>query len=193
MSSQLDRLLEPFRKMVTAVLSDKNIDYLATYPCKVILQHGTAAGNDVTLDVEAERAGLALPQRLPVKFGTPATTADFANGMRVYVAFENGDPSAPYVCGYDPVVAGAVGTVMFGGTKGVARVDDPVNAGVLTIAAAPTAPPGGTILTFTYTPPGGSPQVTILTFAAAIGVLTSGGTASITGKISSGSTKLKVG
>lgn len=73
-------------------------------------------------------------------------------------------------------------------TKGVARVDDSTANGSLVITAV------GPLLTVTYTPPGGTPQVTTISFVSASPVaitVATGGTTSLAGKIDSASSKVK--
>lgn len=71
---------------------------------------------------------------------------------------------------------------------GVARQTDPVACGTMAIAAAPTvlpAPPG-VILTVTYTPPVGPPQVSAVTLTGAL-TGAGGGALTVAGKITGGS------
>lgn len=67
-------------------------------------------------------------------------------------------------------VTAAGGKVVLGeetATRGVARIDDATINGSLSIVAVPPVPPSTlAALVFTYTPPGGAPQVQTVTFAA---------------------------
>lgn len=86
---------------------------------------------------------------------------------------------------------GGAGSIQLGSganAKGAARIDDTVTAG--TFAATLV----GSELTFTYTPPGGAPQISTITLACAVagavGTITgvkAGADAAIVGKINSGS------
>jgi hypothetical protein len=82
--------------------------------------------------------------------------------------------------------------------KAAARVDDTTADGVLVFTVVPVppapAPPVSLNLVITYTPPGGIPQITTISFlAAALPTLTVGGTITLAGKIDSGSAKVEVG
>lgn len=80
-----------------------------------------------------------------------------------------------------------------GATKAAARADDPVEPGSVSFAVAPAPSPPGVVLTFTYTPPGGTPQVVAITLAGLItGAVTPSPTFTLGGKIGQGSTKVQI-
>jgi hypothetical protein len=71
-------------------------------------------------------------------------------------------------------------------TKAVARKDDPVGAGALSLTCA--AGGGGVILSLSYTPPGGVPNVQTALITGALGAGVGGGVpASLQGTITAGS------
>lgn len=78
-----------------------------------------------------------------------------------------------------------------GATKGVARLDDTTANGAFSIVAAGTVPPAppGAILTFTYTPPSGVPQVATVALAVAT-VTPMSATFDLSGKVDSASEKV---
>lgn len=74
-----------------------------------------------------------------------------------------------------------------GATKAAARTDDPILPGTLAITAA------GTTITFTYTPPGGSPQVAAVTVSGAgVGVAGASPALTLGGKVGAGSSKVRI-
>jgi len=130
-----DRLLSPFQRLVD--FFTRRIDYLATYPCKVVTQP-----NPGLLDVQPEDSRLPGMQGVPCKFGIPGTTATFEAGARVYLTFEAGNPSAPIISGYDPLVAGVSGIAFFNGTLAIARATDAIDFSNFTVTA-PSGTTGG--------------------------------------------------
>lgn len=118
---------------------------------------------------------------IPIRSGLPGTSVKVSAGQRVRIFFEDGDRTKPVAALWDEGVA--VDEIKFaGGTKSIARVDDTVDCGKLTIIAAAGAAP------VVYTPPGGSP-VTCGTLAAT--GLTGNITINLSGKITSGNDRLK--
>lgn len=92
--------------------------------------------------------------------GIPTADLTLAPGDRVLLGFYNGDPRAPY----------AVATQRTSGTaKGVARVDDTVNAGTITASGGSGSP-----VLLQYTPPGGSPGTPSASIVLSGGRITSG-------------------
>lgn len=121
---------------------------------------------------------------------------DLADGeTRVWAA------GFPAVClrlfeGFIELKAGAAGVVKLAPdgsgwqNKNVARVDDTVNAGSLVITVGAFGP--GFSLVFTYTPPGGAPQVTTVNVAGLVtGAAIGAPTLSFGGQITSGSSSVK--
>jgi hypothetical protein len=74
--------------------------------------------------------------------------------------------------------------------KGAARQDDAVDIGALSFTAT------GNVLTVTYTPPGGSPQLRMLTFTnpspGSVVVVAAGANPGLAGKITGHSVKTKI-
>jgi hypothetical protein len=183
-----NRLVQPLADTITTLA--REFDYLGSYPARVQYQSGGA------VDVTPEAAWLPTLNGVPLKFGTPATTATFSRGARVYLRFENGSPAAPFIETYDPLVAGATGTVMYpdpATQENVARVNDTVGCGALAVTVAPAVPPPGVVITFTYTPQGGLPVVTAVTLT---GIVTGAATnvpLPLSGVIATGSPNMKLG
>jgi len=77
-------------------------------------------------------------------------------------------------------------------TKGVNRTHDPIEPGTLTFASASHTGDPGIVLTITYTPPGGTPQVTVITLLGLLtGEVTSGPTITLGGRTGEGSATVK--
>ncbi len=67
------------------------VDYYAWYPARVVKQNL----DDLTLDVQPDDARVPGMERVPIRFGTPQTTAKVQAGARVLVGFAGGDPRLP--------------------------------------------------------------------------------------------------
>jgi phage gp45-like len=76
-----------------------------------------------------------------------------------------------------------------GGTKSVARVDDTVNCGTLALTAATVGP--NVVVTLTYVPPSGPPQVSSFSLAIATLAATVPLTQSLAGVVTSGAARVK--
>lgn len=77
-------------------------------------------------------------------------------------------------------------------TKGVNRTHDPIEPGTITFATASHPGDPGVILTITYTPPGGAPQVSVITLLGLLtGAVTSGPTITLGGRTGEGSSTIK--
>lgn len=118
-------------------------------------------------------------------------------GSEILVQFADGDPVASAACvvGFSPADAGTLAipdrveldgdeVVFANGTRAVARVNDTVNAGVISLFGA------GTALTLTYTPPTGPSVVSVVNFSGSVG-LSGGGFGDVSGVISSGRDEVK--
>lgn len=88
-ASAPDRVWAAFERLVRRVFS--RIDYLATYPARVVGQN-----EDLTLELAPDDDRL-LPSysRVPIRCGVPGTTARVPAGARVLLGFAAGDPRKP--------------------------------------------------------------------------------------------------
>lgn len=124
----------------------RGVDYLAAYPCKVRVQR-----SDGTLDVEPDSQ--RIPPMTGVRYRGPCQGAKLsvAPNTRALLGFEGGDPRYPFISLWD----------MGDGDKSVARVDDQVDCGTLTL----TVTGGGAspaVLAGTYQSPlAGAPPLTV--------------------------------
>lgn len=101
-----------------------------------------------TLDLEADDPAIGGITAVPYRPGIVGCRLVIREGERIRIGFEGGDETKPFAIGLDNDP---------NASKGVARVSDPVDVGVMSIAAL--AHPSGAIasLTITFTPPGGAP------------------------------------
>jgi hypothetical protein len=116
--------------------------YRASYAATVKAQR-----DDGTLDLEADdpRLGTVL-LGVPFRVGIPGAKVTIPSGSRVRVGFEGADPRGIFAASLDQDRSA---------TRPVARKGDTGAGGTLAaVGAAPGAP-----IQFTYTPPGGDPQV----------------------------------
>jgi hypothetical protein len=109
------------------------------------------------------------------------------NPEDVTLVVEEGKNLRLHVLGAGNVVLSAEeGKIKLGGEdaeKGVARMDDTTDNGTFSISAV------GPILTFTYTPPGGAPQIKTITFDTA--PLVTGSDFTLSGVIDSSSDQVE--
>lgn len=131
----LDRLRLGIEAIVEALVRPR-IDYLALYPSTVISQDD-AGRLDLLPDSELVRGqGLS---GIPLRMGLPGFTATVEQGSRVLLGFEEGDPSKPYACLWEPTDGTDVAELCFdGGDEKVARTGD--SAGELYVDVVTTAP-----------------------------------------------------
>jgi hypothetical protein len=127
---------EAFRRAVQAVLADPVWDQ--SHGAEVIVQHA-----DGTIDVLVDDERIVQATKVPVRVGGPETRVVLEKGDRVSLVFQDGNPRRPVVCGVDLDPAAA---------RGVARFNDTVAVGTLTLAVA------SGVLSGAYTPPGGTPM-----------------------------------
>jgi hypothetical protein len=139
------------------------LDYLAFYEAAVVAQNG-----DGSLDVRGDDPRIGDIAHVPIRYGLPGVTVVTGKGARVLVGFEGGDPRRPIASFWD---GGGIKELRFGGVAAVARVGDPVTF------TLPTAP----------LPISGVCPAGVFT-----GTITAPPT-SVSGKISTGSAKVKAG
>lgn len=80
--------------------------YHATYPGRVASQSGNA------VDVVPEDPTLPELSDVPLRLGLPGVKAESLDGQRVRVAFDNGDPAAPYAATWDAGGTLKLGTLL---------------------------------------------------------------------------------
>lgn len=169
MADERDPLLAAFRRVVRHLTHQ--VAYGVRYAGRIVEQNAAS----LLVGVVTDSPDAGDQQGVPMRLGLPGFKAKVPAGTRCGLEFDDGDPTKPVVTTFDqgsPVTE----LVFADGTKGAARVDDSVGCGTLT----GVAPAGGGAVTFTWTPPGGGTPVT-------------GTSLAIVGKITGGSSKLKVG
>lgn len=163
--SSVDRLLESFTELVRRVM--RSVKLHVRFLGAVVSQAA-----DGSVGVKLDRGEVQGTDGVPIRVGLPGFTVKVPAGARAAVAFEEGDPTRPAVVGFD--AGGPVTEVAFdGGTKGLARVDDTTANGHLVIVGSP-------VTAITYFAPGTLPDP-----------VPPGTVIALTGKITSGSSKLK--
>ncbi len=128
-----------------------------------------AQDSDNTLQVVCDDETIGGLSRVPIWPGLPGVRVQVAQGARVTIAFHGGRRDRRY-CKSFATDAAMDEIRVDGGTKGVARVDDTVDLGTITATCA--AAPGPVL--FTYTPPGGMPQVPTETLHITEAMISSG-------------------
>lgn len=84
----IERTSRALRQIIKGLLAP--IDYYAMYPATVIKDHG-----DMRLDVEPDSEKLPQMTRLPLLGILPSCRVKVKKGARVFVGFENGEPTKP--------------------------------------------------------------------------------------------------
>lgn len=164
------RLLDAFSTLVRRIMQGAKLH--VRFLAAIVSQAA-----DGTVAVKFDRGEVAGTDGIPIRLGLPGFKVKVPAGARAAVAFEEGDPTRPAVVGFD--AGSSVTEVAFdGGTKGVARVDDSIDAGTLLVVISGT-PPAVTAITH-YAPGATLPAFAPPTFSIAL-----------TGKITSGNTKLR--
>ena len=127
MSLYFDRLKAAVLGMVKTALA--RVDYYALYPSRVVGQDGA----DFSLELIPDDTKVPGLSGVPIRLGLPNATVKVANGSRVLLGFEGGDPSRPVATLWDTSSCTELrlnGTtiVLNGGTAKVARVGDSISA-----------------------------------------------------------------
>jgi len=162
--------------------------FAALWPARVVSQTGATLEVVLQPDLQPEKRTMPQLTGVPLRGLGPGISVTVAAGARVLVGFEGADPRKPYALPFDTTV-GNVSQVKLGAnaTKGVARLNDTTANGSLVLSAALN------VLTVTYTPPGGTPQVTTVSLASSSPILITvpvGGTSTLSGKIDAASAKV---
>lgn len=180
MSAEDDRLWRVFRKLVERATA--RVRYLGRYVARVAEQ---ASSLEVGVTFDGDDLAGQVP--LPIRPGLPGWTCKVPAGTRCAVAFDEGDPRRPVVVGWESACP-VTELVFAGGTKGAARVDDPVDCGTISW----TSPSAG-VVAVSYAPPGGPPVLLFSLAGTSLAATPSSGSRALSGKISGGSLKLKIG
>jgi hypothetical protein len=152
MSAPLDAL----RAIIEGLVGSR-LDRLALYPARVVAQ----SADKLTLDLQPDDVRIPPCAGVPIRHGLPGVTVTVAAGERVLLGYAGGAPAQPYAALWE---AGSVTSVSLnGGTAKAARVGHATSDGTLAFQASSTGAPPVSTLTVTYTPPGGAPQVVVIT------------------------------
>lgn len=145
---------DDFEAAVRTVLPE--LPHLKSYGALVLKDNG-----DGTIDVRCDDADVGELQGVLLLADGPGTKLTVTPGTdRVRILFASAKPGAYYAIGFEQ---------NRDADKDLATVGSTVDCGTLTA----TAPPGGGPVTFTYTPPSGTPGAPGLTVQLQ-GVVTSG-------------------
>jgi len=115
-----------------------------------IVRARVVAVDGAAVDTDPETPGTPQLTGITPRYGLPGVLrAVCTAGARAVVAWAEGDPSQPFVLGWDP---GQLEELVFdvpGGAEPLGRTGDAVSCGTLVLS------PGGTVVG--YVPPGGTP------------------------------------
>jgi len=142
---------------------------------RLVTGKGVSQNADGSLQVQPDDANYPPTNPAPYRLGVPGMKVKVAPGAQCLISYENSDPGRPVVTAWGPATLQEL--VIAEGSMGAARVGDAVACGtlVLTVVA-----PG--VLSGTYTDPFG-----------VVTPITSGAPIVLKGKITSGSSIVKVG
>lgn len=176
-----DRAMTAIYRLVMRALSGR-LAYLGVYPGAVLGQSGQTV--DVICDDTATWPNGF--KGIPLRYGLPDTNLTVPNGARVLVAFDNWDPAKPYAALWDVATVTAMILANSGSPAAAARNGDSVDIGTFSVTG----------LIFNWVSPSGS-VVPLFTLVPGTGgaSLTPGPPVppELSGKISSGSSKVKIG
>lgn len=176
--------MNPIRKELSRNVSamTESARFFGHYRCTVLGQNA-----DKTVNVRVDSDAFEAPPSIPIRSSSPAWEITLLPGTKCNVAFEDGDPSKPYVCDFE---RGSIVSQTFdGGSSGVARIGDTGTGGTISWDAAATP---GAVKLF-YTPPGGAPSLLFVMSinAGALSAAPTTGTLPIETKNLTGSAKLR--
>lgn len=119
----MDRTLGAFKAIIQRFVGNwilgPRMDYLAKYPATAVTQNG-----DGTLEIQPDDSRLPSLSSVPIRYGVPGVEARIANGGRVRLEFDAGDPARPIVTVWES--ASVTALTFNGGSQGVARTADAV-------------------------------------------------------------------
>ncbi len=121
---RLDRLKEALVGVVESILvelAERQIDYRALYPAKVVMQ---AADGTLDLKPDDARLGPSLT-KVPIRTPAPDVVIKVQPGAYVLVGFEAGKPRAPYASLWQ---SGAIISMAIGGSTDAAALASKVDA-----------------------------------------------------------------
>jgi hypothetical protein len=116
MSDKLAASLEAFIRSVFG----HRLDYLASYPAKVVSQNA-----DGSLELVPDDGRLPTYSKVPIRYVVPGLTATVSAGARALLSFAGADPRKPIVTGFEAgsgslVTLNLVGTTLnLGATSGL--------------------------------------------------------------------------
>lgn len=180
----MSHALDALRRVVEGMVGPR-LDHLALYPCTVVAQRASGG-----LDLQPDSPRVPPCADVPIRHGLPGVTVTVPAGGRVLLGYAGGNPDLPYAALWEP---GTVTSVSLnGGTAKAARVGHATSDGVLAFSATTGPAPGTSTLTFTYTPPGGAPQVVAITGLVGAATITGPTSHSIAGTITEGADALRL-
>lgn len=97
--SDLDRIKEPFARLVRWVMRDAV--YQRLYPARVVGQ--APGGGRLDLLPDDERIRGVGTQGVPIRHGLPGVSVEVPVGARVMLGFEEGNPAKPYAALWEGV------------------------------------------------------------------------------------------
>lgn len=123
--SQSDEIKRGIQSIIRATFP--NMDFLASYPCKILAQHANGS-----LDLQPDDTTIPGHQNVPIRYGIPGISAKVAVGGRVHLEFANGDPSHPVATIWEAATVteldvDATLIKLNGGSAAVGRVGDAVS------------------------------------------------------------------
>lgn len=173
----MDTLFNSIARIVDRLVG-RRLDHLALYPARVVAQAADGGPLDLVPDDPRAPSCQGVPYvSLPgVRLVVPA-------GTRVLLGYAGGDPSQPRAQLWE--LGDVTRLVVAAGTHPAAREGHATGNGGVSVLATPVpGSPVTTDLRFTYTPPGGAPQV--ITISGLPAGVTASGSHSLTGTITEG-------
>lgn len=119
-----DRFTASLEAFVRSVLGHR-LDYLASYPAKVVAQNA-----DGTLELVADDARLPTYSKVPIRYGVPGVTATVAAGARAQLGFAGADPQKPVVTGFEASASALITLNVVGATLNLGATSGLQGAGL---------------------------------------------------------------
>lgn len=164
-----------FAEAVESVLPPRELGQ--AHGAAVVADHG-----DGTVDLLVDHEGIREARRTPVRVGLPGVRLALAvaEGRRVRLGFEGGQAESRYAASFDQDPAAG---------RGIAREDDPVDCGTITLR---NPPPPATGIIIEYTPPGASAPAVVGAIAGAVSIAPDPLELHVVGVIDGGSEEVKL-